>query len=220
MTDTEPKLKEYERNGKTIREWRVGRKLHRKDGPAKIILRNKSTSSIDYEWWLNGELHREDGPATYTEYYDFERMSTQYTNKYYYVHGIRLPYIKNLNQLAETVKNFKSTPICKLCNSKLISARYDWLKCSKSNHYYVKAEKFNINNIMIEELKISAHLPQETGLFFLNAENNLANNVCVVTYFPGTIFKKVIKLDYSVEFQSLDKTMKFFKTICNNTILL
>ena len=39
------------------REWRVGRDLHRKDGPAY------EGADGTKEWWLNGKLHREDGPA-------------------------------------------------------------------------------------------------------------------------------------------------------------
>lgn len=37
--------------------WKVGSKLHREDGPARVF-RNG-----DREWWVKGVRHREDGPA-------------------------------------------------------------------------------------------------------------------------------------------------------------
>lgn len=46
-------------NGK--REYHLGGKLHRVDGPASIWVDSSGRSR--YEWHLYGELHREDGPA-------------------------------------------------------------------------------------------------------------------------------------------------------------
>lgn len=39
------------------REWYLGYKLHREDGPAVEY------TNGDVEWWFNGKLHRQDGPA-------------------------------------------------------------------------------------------------------------------------------------------------------------
>jgi hypothetical protein len=52
--DNEPILK-IDENG--TKEWWLGDRLHRVDGPA--------VEDIDgaEQWWLNGELHRADGPA-------------------------------------------------------------------------------------------------------------------------------------------------------------
>ena len=38
-------------------EWRLGGKLHREDGPAKILADGSQS------WYRNGKLHRDDGPA-------------------------------------------------------------------------------------------------------------------------------------------------------------
>jgi hypothetical protein len=39
------------------REWYLGSKLHREDGPAVEY------TNGDVEWWFNGKIHRVDGPA-------------------------------------------------------------------------------------------------------------------------------------------------------------
>jgi hypothetical protein len=39
------------------REWYLGYKLHREDGPAVEY------TNGDCEWWVNGKIHRVDGPA-------------------------------------------------------------------------------------------------------------------------------------------------------------
>ena len=39
------------------REWRVSGKLHRDDGPAKILADGSQF------WYRDGKLHRDDGPA-------------------------------------------------------------------------------------------------------------------------------------------------------------
>ena len=51
---SEPEMIEY-LNG--TKEWWVGDKLHREDGPAWV------GSDGTKAWWVGGKQHREDGPA-------------------------------------------------------------------------------------------------------------------------------------------------------------
>lgn len=52
-------------------------KLHRIDGPAKII-ENKTSNYITYRWYRNGRLHRLDGPAIYDDIPDDNRWVGYY----------------------------------------------------------------------------------------------------------------------------------------------
>ena len=57
-----------------LKEWFLGGKRHREDGPAVVWADGTK------EWWINGNLHRLDGPA----------RKWQHGGKEWWIHGLRL----------------------------------------------------------------------------------------------------------------------------------
>ena len=58
----EKSVKYYANGSIEYEAWYQNGKLHREDGPAKIVYRTDGSVEIEL-WYQNGKLHREDGPA-------------------------------------------------------------------------------------------------------------------------------------------------------------